>query len=140
MITKAIVLSIDRVGNRCIVRMPLFETASDPSPVKAEALISITPGLYNNLFVNDVVLVAFEENAIEKPVIIGKLFKGAVNENKTPGGAGILDSLRVNTSATIPASTLYNFPDAVKNDYKDLNTPKKVADYIGENENILLTK
>jgi hypothetical protein len=110
--------------------MPLFETASDPSHVLAEALISITPGMFNNIFVGDIVFVAFEENALEKPIIIGKLFKGAMTENRTPGGAGILDSLRVNTSATIPASTLFNYPDSLKQEYKDLNTPKKVADYI----------
>jgi hypothetical protein len=110
--------------------MPLFETASDPSPVEAEALISITPGLFNNLFVGDIVFVAFEENALEKPIIVGKLYKGAAKENSTPGGAGILNSLRVNTSATIPASTLFNYPESLKSEYKDLNTPKKVADYI----------
>ena len=130
MVTKAIIKSIDRTSNRCVVQMPLFESASSSSIVLAEALTSITPGLFNNLFVNDVVFVAFEENAIEKPIIIGKLYRGAAYENSTHGGAGVLDSLRVNSSAAIPASTNYVFPTAVQNDYRDLDTPKKVADYI----------
>ena len=46
------------------------------------------------------------------------------------GGAGILDSLKVRTAATIPRTTLYEFPAVNKNEYKDLKTPKKVADYI----------
>jgi hypothetical protein len=129
-VTKAVIKSIDRTSNRCTVQMPLFESASSSSIVLAEALTSITPGLFNNLFVDDVVFVAFEENAIEKPIIIGKLYKGAAFENNTHGGAGILDSLRVNTAATIPASTNYAFPAAIQTDYVDLNTPKKVADYI----------
>lgn len=130
MVTKAIVQSINRTSNKCVVRMPLFETASETSRVEAEALTSITPGLFNNLFVGDVVFVAFEENAIEKPIIIGKLYRGAVHENNTPGGAGILDTLRVNSAATIPAATLYNFSAKIKAEYLNLNTPKKVADYI----------
>lgn len=130
MVTKAIIRSINGAGNRCIVRMPLFETASSTSTVEAEALVNITPGLFNNLVVGDVVFVAFEENALEKPIIIGKLFKGGTKENSTRGGAGILDTLKVRSSATIPASTLYEFPTATATSYKDLNTPKKTADYI----------
>jgi hypothetical protein len=113
LVTKAIIQSINRAGNRCIVRMPLFESASGSAIVEAEALTGITPGFFNNLFVGDVVFVAFEENALEKPIIIGKLYRGAFNENDTPGGAGILDTLRVNSAATIPASTLYNFPKII---------------------------
>ena len=130
MVTKAVIQSINRAGNRCTVRMPLFETASNNAPVEAEALISITPGLFNNLFVGDIVFVAFEENALESPIIIGKLFKNTSYENSTRGGAGILNTLNVRSAATIPSSTFFVFPDAVKNNYKDLNTPKKQADYI----------
>ena len=130
MVTKAIVRSINNAANRCIVRMPLFETAANSAPVEAEALVSITPGMFNNLVVGDIVFVAFEENALEKPIIIGKLFKGIANENDVQGGAGILDTLRVRTAATIPCTTLYEYPQAIRKDYKDLETPKKTADYI----------
>lgn len=130
MVTKAVVRSINNTANRCIVRMPLFETASNSAPVEAEALVSITPGLFNNLVVGDIVFVAFEENALEKPIIIGKLFKGIANENEVQGGAGILDTLRVRTAATIPCTTLYEYPPAIRKDYKNLETPKKTADYI----------
>jgi hypothetical protein len=115
--------------------MPLFETASSSSPVEAEALISITPGLFNNLFVNDIVFISFEENALEKPIILGKLYTGSAVENNTKGGTAILDTLKVRTAATIPCSTLYEFPDSIKQDYKDLKTPKKMADYIKWLEN-----
>lgn len=130
MVTKAVVQSINDAGNRCIVRMPLFETAASSSAVEAEALVSITPGMFNNLIVGDVVFVAFEENALEKPIIIGKLFIGSSNEANVRGGMGILDSLKVRTAATIPCSTLFEFPPSIQNEYKDLKTPKKMADYI----------
>ena len=131
MVTKGLITSINRAGNRCVVRLPLFETASSSVPVEIEALINITPGMFNNLFVNDVVFVAFEENALEKPIVIGKLYTGAPKENNTPGGAGILDSLTVRTSGSIPAATTtFVFNGDTKNEYKDLKTPKKMADYI----------
>ena len=131
MVTKGLIRSINRAGNRCIVRLPLFETASSTAPVELEALVNITPGMFNNLFVNDVVFVAFEENALEKPIIIGKLYTGAQNENNTPGGAGILDTLTVRTSGRIPAATTtFVFQGDTKNEYENLKTPKKMADYI----------
>lgn len=131
MVTKGIIKSIDRVGNRCIVRLPLFESASSTAPVEIEALSSITPGMFNNLFVDDVVFVAFEENALEKPIVIGKLYIGAQNENNTPGGAGILDTLTVRTSGQIPAATTtFVFLGDNKSEYDNLKTPKKMADYI----------
>lgn len=131
MITKAIIQSINGAGNRCIVRMPLFETAASSAPVTAEALVNITPGLFNNLNVNDVVFIAFEENALEKPVILGKLFKGSLNEAGVNGGMGILDTLKVHSAAAIPAaSTTFVFPTEIQALYKDLKTPKKMADYL----------
>ena len=140
MITKAIVRSISKAGNRCVVRMPLFETASDMSPVEAEALVSITPGLFNNLFPGDVVFVAFEENALEKPIILGKLYKGTATEKETPGGAGILDSLLVRTAAEVPCTTFFRYPNTQQqNHYQHLDTPKDIANYILWLENLAKT-
>jgi hypothetical protein len=113
-----------------MVRMPLFETAANPNPVVAEALINIPPGMFNSYQVDDVVLISFEESAIEKPIVLGKLFRGADVENSIRGGGGIFDTLMVRSSAKIPSSTLYDFPPELQNSYKDLNTPKKTADYI----------
>lgn len=130
LITKAEITSIDYTNNTCTVNMPLFQNASSTSTVSAEALINITPGFFNNLFIGDIVFVGFEENALEKPIILGKLYRGTSIENETPGGAGILDTLKVTSSATIPASTLFKFSSANKSEYSDLQTPKNMADYI----------
>jgi hypothetical protein len=129
-ITKAIIQSINDTGTRCVVRMPLFESPGSNTPVVAEAPISITPGIYNNLAVEDIVLIAFEENALEKPVILGKLFRGADVEGTIRGGGGIFNTLKVNSDATLPASTLFIFPASKLSEYKELKTPKKMADYI----------
>lgn len=139
MITKAVVQSVNAAGNRCIVRMPLFETASSSNKVEAEALVNIAPGLFNGLTAGDIVFVAFEENALEKPIILGKLFRGSDIEGSIRGGGGVLDTLKVQTAASIPASTLYAYAPDIKNNYKDLNTPKKQADYIKWLEKLVKT-
>ena len=130
MVTKAVIQSINATGNRCIVRMPLFETAASLRYAEAEALVNIAPGMFNNLAVGDIVFVAFEENAIEKPIIIGKLFIDGNIEGNIRGGGAVVDTLKVNSTATIPASTTFDFPAINKSTYSDLDTPKKLGDYI----------
>lgn len=130
MITKAVILSINGPKNRCTVRMPLFETAASDYQAKADACISIPPGLFNSISVGDVVYVAFEENELEKPVIIGKLFTNASNESAIRGGGGVFDTIKVNTQAYLPSSTVFDFPQELKQEYSELRTPKKIADYI----------
>ena len=130
LITKAIIQSVNPAANRCIVRMPLFETASNPNPVEAEALVNVPGGIFNNLTAGDIVFVAFEENALDKPIVLGKLFRGADIENNIRGGGAVLNTLKVRANATIPSSTLYSFPKEVRSAYEQLNTPKKTADYI----------
>lgn len=135
MITKAEIKSINPEGNRCVVSMPLFQTASSPWPVLIEALVCITPGFFNNLFVGDIVFVGFEENALEMPIILGKLYTGGNKEKDTPGGAGVLDDLLVRTTAKIPATTTYTYSQADLeaaggvDSYKHFSSPKSMADY-----------
>ena len=144
MITKAIIKSIDRNKNKCSVRMPLFETASSPGHFVVDALISIPPGVYNNLFVDDIVFVSFEENALEKPIVIGKLYRGPKYESDTKGGAGIFNSVLVRDTTTVQAATTFfkfNEQDTKtltsknKNNYKQLYTAKQMAYYILDTEN-----
>lgn len=133
MITKAIVHKLDRDANRCLVRVPLFETASNPNPVVLTAYPSIVPGLFNNLYIGDIVYVGFEENALEKPIILGKFYKNAKTENKAKGGAGNFNTLNVLAKASVPSSTRFRYTDALEASYEDFNTPKKLADRIKEN-------
>lgn len=130
MITKAIIKSINATGTRCIVEMPLFSSAASTTPIEAEALVNIIPGVFNNLVVGDVVFIAFEENAIEKPIILGKLFRGAEIERATRGGGAIFNNLKVNSSATLPASTNFEFPRDSQNAYINFKTLKNTVDYI----------
>jgi hypothetical protein len=129
LITKAIIKSINATGTRCTVEIPLFKSASMTKPVEATALINIPPGIFNNLKVNDIVFIGFEENAMEKPIILGKLFTGA-SEGNIRGGGGVFNNLTVNSTANLPATTTFTFPQTPQNEYKDFTSLKSIADYI----------
>ena len=139
MITKAIIQSINADGTRCVVRMPLFESSANSAHIEAEALVNITPGVFNNLAVGDVVFVGFEENALEKPIILGKLFRGANVEGSVRGGGAIFNSLKVNSDVTLPASTVIAFQDNLKNNYANFTTLKQTVDYIKWLEKLMVS-
>lgn len=130
MLTKAIIQKIDQSKNTCIVRIPLFEQASSSSFIEAEATICITPGIYNNLFVGDIVIVGFEENKMELPIVLGKLFLNSLNKD-SKAGALFGDSLNITTKAVLPSSTEFFF-DKYSEKYSKYNTPKKLADALLE--------
>ena len=66
------------------------------------AIASITAGVYPALKVNDVVLVAFEDDNIDKPIIVGILF----SDNCYNVGSDIItDSLQVKVNTTLPEET-----------------------------------
>ena len=146
MITKGIIMSINRNKNKCSVRMPLFESASSVGPVIIEALISHPPGVYNNLFKDDIVFVSFEENALEKPIVIGKMYRGPAFEKETPGGMGVYNSMHVRDTTIVQAATThYKYTAEEKRElsgrnaknYQHVYTPKKLAYYLLDTENDL---
>jgi hypothetical protein len=138
LITKAQIVSIDRKTNYCTVNIPLFQNASSTLPVKAEALINIPPGIYHNFFEGDIVFVGFEENAMEKPIILGKMYLGQDHEQNTQGGVGIIDTLLVRTYGEVPGgNTHYRYDTHEKTKLDKLETPRKVAYYILWLENLV---
>lgn len=117
----------------CRVRIPLFENASrNVNMIEADAQINIVPGIYNSYKTGDIVFIGFEENKMEAPVILGKLFVSASAEAWSYRGNVSVNSLAITDSAQLPHSTLFNFDKIAQNStlYKDLNTPKKLADGI----------
>ena len=104
MITKGIIKSINFLSNTCVVRLPLYESVRS-SEVTAKATFSIAPGIYNGYKVGDVVFVDFEDNRIELPVIIGKLFISVNDEKTSYRGSISADSIDVKNDFTLPTST-----------------------------------
>jgi hypothetical protein len=132
-LTKAIIQSIDYTKNMCRVRIPLFENASrNVNMIEADAQINIVPGIYNSYKTGDIVFIGFEENKMESPVILGKLFVSATSEAGSYRGNVSGNSLAITDTAQLPYSTLFDFSNIAQNNklYADLNTPKKLADNI----------
>lgn len=133
MLTKAIIQSIDYTKNICRVRIPLFEMAArNVNIIEADAQFNIVPGIYNSYKTGDIVFIGFEENKIERPVILGKLFVSASEEAASYRGNLSGNSLAVTETAQLPHSTIFNYDQIAQNSslYKNLNTPKKLADSI----------
>jgi hypothetical protein len=132
-LTKAIIQSIDYTKNMCRVRIPLFENASrNVNAVEADAQFSVVPGIYNSYKTGDIVFIGFEENAMENPVILGKLFVSATAEANSYRGNLSGNSLAITDTAQLPYSTVFNYEKISQNNalYNNLNTPKKLADSI----------
>ena len=133
MLTKAIIQSIDYTENICRVRIPLFENASrNTVMIEADAQFSIVPGVYNSYKTGDVVFISFEENRMELPVILGKLFVSASAEASSHRGNLGGNSLIITDTAQLPYSTVFDYSSISRNNklYNNLDTPKKLADSI----------
>ncbi len=132
-LTKAIIQSIDYTKNICRVRIPLFENASrNTNMIEADAQFSIVPGVYNSYKTGDVVFIGFEENKMELPIILGKLFVSSAAEASSYRGSLSGNSLDITDTTKLPYSTIFDYDKITQNKslYQNLNTPKKLADSI----------
>lgn len=106
MIVKGIIKTIDFLNNSCTVRLPLFETAASSGEVVLKATILTQPGLYNGYVEGDVVFIGFENDGLDQPIVLGKLFLGAAKEEAMPGVSALtVGNLKVASSATLPIDT-----------------------------------
>jgi len=133
MLAKGIIDSIDFSSNTCIVRIPQFETANS-DPIILSATFSITPGMYNGYKENDVVWVAFENNRLEHPVVIGKLFLGTEKENKDPRGTINCMISTTSQKANIPQDTVLTneVSDDIPNTQVPYNNINEIANKLND--------
>lgn len=108
MITKALIkrttLSND---NHFLVYIPLLRKANAP---EESAIVSATaivfPGAENVYNVNDVVYVGFEDDLADRPIILGKLYKGkeakeSITTTLTVKSAEVTEVTKLSGSTTI---------------------------------------
>ena len=120
MITKGKILStpFNNIDNTFLVEINLFKTAgnlpegSKLDASKQTATLCLSAGMDNNYKIGDIVYLAFEENDLSKPVIIGKLFtnvdvSGNLRE-KEPVGSADLQALTVSNTANLPLETVFS--------------------------------
>ena len=133
MIIKGILKTIDYNNNSCTVRLPLFETTNNSGEVVLPAIFMNQPGMFNGYNEGDIVFVDFENNKLEAPIIIGKLYLGSEKEasNSQKGGLKIA-SLTVDSSATLPLDTklVFNHTSSDAPVDKGLSSYKSIIDII----------
>jgi hypothetical protein len=98
MITKAKVLRTVS-DNTYEVHIPIYDNGSDI--YKATATVSYTRGIKNPIVLGDIVFVTFENNKINRPVIVGKLFIGDDGKGDLLG-----DSLEIKKAVRLPNNTI----------------------------------
>lgn len=106
MVTKGIIQQIDLLSNTCKVRLPIFESAGNQKQVVLTATFSTAPGQSNCYTIDDVVIVGFEDNTIDQPVILGKLYLGNTIEQR---GTFACKDLYVGERANIPITTTLDY-------------------------------
>jgi hypothetical protein len=106
MIVKGLIKSINFSDNSCRVRLPVFETAASQGEVVVKAIMSIQPGLYNGYNEGDVVFVDFENNRLNQPIVVGKLYLGSAKETTAKASGSLsISNLKVSSNATLPIDT-----------------------------------
>jgi len=128
MVVKGIIQSIDLLNNTYKVRIPFYENVTDGIPGTYSGIISTPPGITPDYKVNDVVILSFDEDTIDNPVILGKLYLNKL-ENK-----GSINCINLNCSGTaeIPINTILNYDHAndIANSNESKDTYKTISDVI----------
>lgn len=81
MVFKAYIEGLPQNDNHFLVRIPKLEDNTTKEFVLS-ALLCNQPGEYANYKVGDVVFVEFEDNLLDVPVILGKLYTGVEDDSR----------------------------------------------------------
>lgn len=107
MIIKAIILETPQGDdNHYKIRIPFFEDHTK-NEAEFEALLAYTPGIYNSYSVGDVVFISFENEKLDKPIILGKLYLRE-DQNKKVGQANFYSVYSNNKNLTDKKITYNN--------------------------------
>ena len=128
MLIKGIISELNLGENKCTVRLPTFEVAGG-SPIYVKATFAIPPGTYNGYSTQDVVIVGFEGERLNRPIILGKLYTGPASESPDKGDISC-NSLSVSNIATIPGNTKLLFPDDLLQNYSKYKSITDIIDAI----------
>jgi len=101
MVFKGIIKELPKDNNRYLVRIPPLEDNTTAEFI-LPALLCNQPGEYGNYKVGDVVFIEFENNKLDTPVILGKLYTGVPEEGL---GYFKIDRLEVTGNLVMPDNT-----------------------------------
>lgn len=134
MLEKGKIVAIDFNSNICQVHIPIFDSAGDTTEFICDALIAITPGIINSYNIDDTVIVGFESNTLDNPIILGKLFVGT-NEDLLAQGHLSIKSITCSNDASIPLTTQLTVDPnkdiaSIKGSYSDYKSITDIIDKI----------
>jgi len=136
MLTKGEIQSIDFVSNTCIIRLPLFETAGMPDKMFATAHFATAPGQSNGYKSGDIVVVGFESDRINKPIILGSLYSTqAVSQSDLSRGSLSCINLKVSDRAELPINTSFTKSNGSIVDPDGLNSIQSIVNYSHDQAN-----
>ena len=137
MITLANIEELRPGTNLCRIRIPLFEGAGNIDQVDIWATMMLPPGIHDGYKEGDIVFISFSDNSLNKPVVLGQLYRGSVNEylgaekdKFDRAGTFSCDNLHVYDEVKIPLSTAFVAPDKQIQDAGDYGTISKLIDKI----------
>lgn len=76
MITLAEIKEINVNTNLCKIRVPILEPVGNKKEVTMWATMILPPGIHAGYEVSDVVFVSFADNSLNRPVVLGQLYRG----------------------------------------------------------------
>jgi hypothetical protein len=79
MITLGRIVSISVETNLCCVDIPIFNKTGNKQP-KLHATMVLQPGIYGGYDVGDIVFIAFTDNTLGRPIVLGRLYQGSNNK------------------------------------------------------------
>jgi FtsZ-binding cell division protein ZapB len=77
MITLGEIQAMRTDTNLCQVRVPILEPAGHTSKFLMWATMLLPPGIHAGYEVGDVVFLTFADNSLNRPVVLGQLYRGA---------------------------------------------------------------
>lgn len=139
MVQKGQIKEIPLNSNKIKVRIPIFETSTDNREAIFDCLMCVNPGSTHGYAVGDIVYVDFENNDLDHPVVVGKLYRPKdygnrlktfnVKSNSSNGAesniAEFVSDLKVYHHARLPEDTIIGDLS-----YSDILTLVRKVDYL----------
>ena len=131
MITLAQIKSITPDSNLCLVEIPIFGKTGG-KPTQLNATMMLPPGIQAGYEAGDIVFLAFTDNSLGRPIVLGHLYQGPnratavdnmldTSANKLPCATQFdCETLVAKTKASLPLDTTFTAPSGSKTSIVDL--------------------
>lgn len=77
MTTLGEIVDIRQDTNLCQVHVPIFDAAGNKTEFRMWATMMLPPGIHSGYEINDVVFITFADNSLNRPVVLGQLYRGS---------------------------------------------------------------